>query len=225
MVDIGELNIPEAEKATMELAEITKDMFSGYIHVFKNPGSDLGAEVLRLKQLEDDADLLTHDITEYLVRTSAAELNKENARSIGRMLRIVAELEEVSDAIYRLIQITNRKYKKDRMVTGDVAKDIIAFAEKVLALIDLYMDVLENGADEEKLKQARDLEDETDKLRKQQNKAAMDRMSADPTTVKAEMVVIEMNNQFELIANYGLNVVQTAFYLEHYDDIPDKYEK
>jgi Na+/phosphate symporter len=134
-------------------------------------------------------------------------------------------LEEVSDAIYRLIQITNRKYKKDRMVTGDVAKDIIAFAEKVLALIDLYMDVLENGADEEKLKQAQDLEDETDKLRKQQNKAAMARMSADPTTVKAEMVVIEMNNQFELIANYGLNVVQTAFYLEHYDDIPDKYER
>ncbi len=225
MVDIGELNIPEAEKATMELAEITKDMFSGYIHVFKNPESDLGAEVLRLKQLEDDADLLTHDITEYLVRTSAAELNKENARSIGRMLRIVAELEEVSDAIYRLIQITNRKYKKDRMVTGEVAKNIIAFAEKVLALIDLYMDVLDNGADEEKLKQAQDLEDETDRLRKQQNKAAMARMSADPTTVKAEMVVIEMNNQFELIANYGLNVVQTAFYLEHYDDIPDKYEK
>jgi hypothetical protein len=53
----------------------------------------------------------------------------------------------------------------------------------------------------------------------------MARMSADPTTVKAEMVVIEMNNQFELIANYGLNVVQTAFYLEHYDDIPDKYER
>jgi Na+/phosphate symporter len=106
-----------------------------------------------------------------------------------------------------------------------VAKNIIAFAEKVLALIDLYMDVLDNGADEEKLKQAQDLEDETDKLRKQQNKAAMARMSADPTTVKAEMVVIEMNNQFELIANYGLNVVQTAFYLEHYDDIPDKYEK
>ena len=85
MVDIGELNIPEAEKATLELAGITKEMFEGYLAVFNDPNTDLSAEVKRLKALEDDADVLTHDITEYLVRTSAANLSAENARSVGRM--------------------------------------------------------------------------------------------------------------------------------------------
>ena len=41
---------------------------------------------------------------------------------------------------------------------------------------------------------------------------------------ETEMITIEMHNQFELIANYALNVVQTAFYLLHEDEVPDKYE-
>ena len=35
------------------------------------------------------------------------------------------------------------------------------------------------------------------------------------------MLTIDMNNQFELIANYGLNVVQSAYYLLKHDEIPD----
>lgn len=224
MVDVGELNLPEAEKATLELGALTREMFLGYLEVFRNPDADLSAEVKRLKRMEDEADVFTHDITEYLVRTSAAEISQENARSVTRMLRIVSELEEISDAIYRLIQITQRKYEKSRTFSKEATDNVLSFADHIVQLLDLYQDVLENGATEEKLKQAEEIERITDKLRKQLNKQAMKRMSSSDGAVKTEMVTIDMNNQFELIANYGLNVVQTAFYLIHENDVPDKYE-
>ncbi len=224
MVDLGELNIPEAEKATMQLANITREMFQGYLEVFKNPEVDLSAEVKRLKQLEDDADVLTHDITEYLVRTSAAEISEENARSVTRMLRIVSELEEISDAVYRLIQITQRKYAKGRAFHDEATDNVLVFADRIVELIALYTDVLAKGATEAKLRRAEEIERATDKLRKQGNKRAMKRMTATEDAVKTEMITIDMNNQFELIANYGLNVVQTAFYLLHEDEVPDKYD-
>lgn len=224
MVDVGELNLPEAEKATLELGALTREMFLGYLEVFRNPDADLSAEVKRLKRMEDEADVFTHDITEYLVRTSAAEISQENARSVTRMLRIVSELEEISDAIYRLIQITQRKYEKSRTFSKEATDNVLSFADHIVQLLDLYQDVLENGATEEKLMQAEEIERITDKLRKQLNKQAMKRMSSSDGAVKTEMVTIDMNNQFELIANYGLNVVQTAFYLIHENDIPDKYE-
>lgn len=69
MLDLGELNLPEAENATRELAGHTKRMFAGFARVFSNPGEDLSKEVVRLKEMEDEADVLTHDITEYLVST------------------------------------------------------------------------------------------------------------------------------------------------------------
>lgn len=221
MVDLGELNIPEAENSTRDLAGITRDMFLGYIEVFKNPAVDLGEEVKRLKALEDEADVLTHDITEYLVRTSAAEISQENARSVTRMLRIVSELEEISDAIYRLIQITQRKYEKGRAFGDEATANVLAFATKIVELIDLYSEVLATGASEAKLNQAQEIEQATDKLRKQYNKQAMKRMAETADSVKTEMLTIDMNNQFELIANYGLNVVQSAYYLLKHDEIPD----
>jgi phosphate:Na+ symporter len=221
MVDLGELNLPEAENSTRELAGITRDMFVGYLDVFKNPAADLSSEVKRLKALEDEADVLTHDITEYLVRTSAAEISQENARSVTRMLRIVSELEEISDAIYRLIQITQRKYEKGRAFGDEATDNVLIFATKIVELIDLYSEVLLTGASETKLHQAQEIEKATDKLRKQYNKQAMKRMTETADSVKTEMLTIDMNNQFELIANYGLNVVQSAYYLLKHDEIPD----
>jgi phosphate:Na+ symporter len=222
MVDLGELNLPEAENATRELARITRGMFLGYVEVFKNPAVDLSDEVKRLKALEDEADVLTHDITEYLVRTTAAELSEENARSVTRMLRIVSELEEVSDAIYRLIQITQRKYEKGRVFGDEATGSILAFSAKVLEIIDLYSEVLVKGASEPALRTAEEIERATDRLRKHDNKRAMKRMSENPAedAVKTEMLTIDMNNQFEVIANHGLNVVQSAYYLLHHDEIP-----
>jgi phosphate:Na+ symporter len=220
MVDIGELNLPEAEKATRELAAITRRMFFGYLEIFENPSADLATEVARIKALEDEADVLTHDITEYLVRTSAAELSPENARSVSRTLRIVSELEEVSDAIYRLVQITRRKYEKKRAFGDEATSGILSFAAKIVDLIDLYSDVVENGATDEKLRQAEELEKATDRLRKQNNKRAVKRMTENADMVKTELLTIDMNNQFEMIANHGLNVVQCAYHLVHHDDLP-----
>ena len=139
-------------------------------------------------------------------------------------LRIVSELEEVSDAIFRLIQITSQKYSKNRDLQEEATNKVREFADQIVQLIDLYTEVLSEGATEERLQKAEELEKQTDRLRKQHNKEAMKRMSLDNSTVKTEMVVIDMNNQFELIANYGLNVVQTAFYLENEDEVPDKYD-
>ncbi|NNE92679.1 MAG: Na/Pi cotransporter family protein [Verrucomicrobiales bacterium] len=225
LVRLGELKISEAENATRELASISREMFQGYLTVLKNPHKDLTEEVKRLKTQEDDADVLTHDITEYLIRTSAAEITTENARAVTRMIRIASELEEISDTIYRLVQITRRKYRKDRSFDEQASKNITAFSEKIVALMNLYCEVLEtDGATEENVKKAEKLERETDRMRKRFNKEAMQRMSENAESVKTEMITIEMHNQFELIANYALNVVQTAFYLLHEDEVPDKYE-
>lgn len=224
MVNVGELNMPEAEKATRELAGLTREMFQGYVEVFSNPERDLSAEVRRIKELEDEADILTHDITEYLVRTSAAEISDENALSVTRMLRIVSELEEISDIIYRLIQLTQRKYNKKRDFTDEATGAMLAFANKVLEFIDLYNQVLAKEPGEREWRLARQLEIETDALRKRGNKQAMKRMGTAESDVRTETLTIDMNNQFEEIGNHALNVVQNAYYDVFEDEVPDKYD-
>ncbi|MAS94992.1 MAG: Na/Pi cotransporter [Verrucomicrobiales bacterium] len=222
ILDIGELNIPEAENATRDLAAITKKMFSSYVEVLQNPDRDLTDQVKLLKKWEDDADALTHDITEYLVRTSAAEISTENARAVTRMVRIASELEEISDIIYRLVQITRRKYRKDHEFSEEAAANVIKLASVVTKMIDLYGRVLDTGGSTlQNLELALELENETDKLRKQYNRASMERMSDGENKVKVEMITIEIHNQFELIGNHALSVVRAAYFLTHEEEIPD----
>ena len=216
LLDVGELNLPEAEKATCELAAITRKMFEGYLKVLDQPEKDLTEDVQLLKRLEDDADVLTHDITEYLVRTSAAELSPENARAVSRMVRIASELEEISDVIYRLVQITARKYRKERAFGQQATMNVTDLASAVVEMITLYETVLKSGgADEDSVNQAEALEVKTDKLRKLYNKASMSRMAEAESSVKTEMITVEIHNQFELIGNYALSVVKNAYYLNN----------
>lgn len=225
MVDVGELNIPEAENATRELADITQEMFHGYLEVFKSPDQDLTEEVKRIKAQEDATDILTHDIVEYLVRTSAAEISPENSRSVARMVRIVSELEEIGDTIYRLIQITRRKYTKSRDFSDEGTAGVLEFAALVNEMIDLYLTVLKSGPTDAHMKRAEQLEDEIDRMRKRLNKLAMKRMGGEGIDVKTEMLTIDMNNQFELIGNHGLNIVQTSYFDMFEHEVPDKYEE
>jgi len=224
MVEIGELNLPEAEKATRELADLSREMFLGYLRTMRSPDEVSDEDFERYMAMEDEADLFTHDITHYLVRTSAAEISPENARSVSRMLRIVAELEEISDVVYRLLQISRRQRDKKRGLSPEALAGIEQFAIRIVELIDLYIEVLAEGATEASLGRAEAIERATDKLRKQLNKGAVKRMSAADGEVKTEMIAIDMHNQFELIANYGLNVVQSAYYLLKHDEIPEKGE-
>ncbi len=220
LVEIGELNLPEAERATKALSSITERMFLAYLDIFQDAEGSVEEKLAAVEALENEADVLTHDITEYLVRTSAAELSLTNARAVTRMLRIVSELEEVSDAIYRLVHITKKKYNKSRSFCDEANAAVLSFAGKTLELIQLCGEVVPSGATEGHLRRAEEIEALTDKLRKQNNKSAVKRMADNPGSVKTELLIIDMNNQFEMIANYALNVVQCAYHLVLHDELP-----
>jgi phosphate:Na+ symporter len=226
LLDVGELNLPEAENATRELAGITRTMFNHYLNVLSHPDEDLSEEVKLLKKLEDDADGLTDDITEYLVRTSAAEISTENARAVSSMVRIASELEEISDVIYRLVQITARKYRNDRAFGEEAAANVTDFANAIVEMIATYELALKSGGvSEETVERAAELEQKTDRLRKAYNKASMQRMASTENAVKTEMITVEIHNQFELIGNYALSIVKLAYGIHHEEEDREPQER
>ena len=223
MLDLGELNLPEAENATKELAGITKTMFAGFARVFAKPDQDLSKEVVRLKQMEDEADVLTHDITEYLVRCSAADIGTHQAGEVASMLRMVSELEEISDCIYRLVIFTEREYKKKRDFSDETQEEVIKFAATVSEFIDFYVNHIFSEIDANTVARAEQHKKKIVSYRKILNKAAMKRMPLADTDVKTEMLNIDINNHLEKIADHAISVINSAYYRQHDDDIPEKY--
>jgi phosphate:Na+ symporter len=208
LVDLGELNLAEAEAATVEMGALTSSMFDGFTDIIERPDEDLSTKINELKRQEDVCDEMLHDITAYLIHCTAQDTGRLNAEKITSMLRIVSEFEEATDRIYRLVKIVQRKYEKGRDFPTEQYREIRDISTEVRALLDVAMNSL-HGVDEKTLETAQAIEDRIDALRKKNNKGAVRRMQADGT-VQTEMLFTEINNHLEAIGNHALNIVQSA---------------
>jgi len=208
LVDLGELNIVEAEQAVSNLSKHCTKMFAGYSDVFDHPEIDMSEQVNSLKAMEDEADLMMHDITEYLVRCTSKEVSPHLSERITGLLRMTAELEECSDAIYRLIKIAERRYNKGRQFSEEQLLTIRELAALISEFLTFCEDRILGQVSPAETQKAEDFREKIKSLTKSSNKAAMGRMAEG--NVKVEMLNIDTNNQLNIIANHLMHVVQTS---------------
>ncbi len=208
LVDTGELNLAEADGAIKQMGALTSEMFDGMIEVLNKPQEDLSERVAELKKMEDTCDVMLHDITSYLIQCSTHEIGSSNAHHITSQLRVVAEFEEATDRIYRMVKIVERKYRKERDFTEIQHGDLSACGNQVRVMIEVARNSL-LGANSSNYDRAHGVESAVDKLRKRNNKSAAKRMQ-DGSVVQTEMIFIDLNNHLEAVANHMLNIVQAG---------------
>lgn len=207
-VDLGELNIVEAEGAIRKMSKHSQEMFKGFRKAFDSPSTDLSSKISSLKKMEEEADLMMQDITEYLVQCSARDLTPQHAGNIAAMIRIVAELEESTDCTYRLIKLIERKYNKGHDFTDHQTKRVREIADVVgqsLSAVDNY---LLQAVPADVISSVKSLEDQTDNMRKSFNKEAIKRMAEGD--IRIEMLYTDINNQLESLANHSLNIMEAS---------------
>ena len=208
LVDLGELNIAEAEDAVRKMATHTNDMFKGFKNVFDHPSADLSAEVSRLKDMEEEADLMMQDITEYLINCVARDMNDSNASNIAAMIRIVAELEEATDCIYRLVKLTEKKYNKTYQFTDHHVKQVGQITAVVGQALNAVENYLLRRTPPEVITSVKSLEAQSSDMRKTFNKQAVKRMSEGD--IRIEMLYTDVNNQLMALANHAIGVMEAS---------------
>jgi len=208
LVDLGELNIAEAEDAIKKMSRLCVTMFDGFIDVLENPKTDMSSQVSALKKIEDESDLMLQEITQYLVRCSSKDIGPANANRIANMLRITQEVEECVDCIYRLVKLNERRYKKDRQFTPEQQEAIREFAGSISQFVTFADQSLLAKISSEDMAKAEAMKNMAATMRKKFNKSAMKRMSNGD--VKLEMLNIDINNHFDSVSNHALHIVQTS---------------
>lgn len=208
LVDLGELNLVEAENALEKMADHCQVMFDGFIHVFENPDTDLSKEVTRIKEMEDETDVMVEQITNYLMRCSSRDVGEGNSAKITSMIRISAELEECADANYRLMKLLERKYQKKRDFSPERADAIREFAEIIKKLLNYVKKQTKDVNSTAYVGAVKELHGTSKALCKKMNKSALNRMKeSDP---KLEMLNIDINNQLRTIADHARHVTDNS---------------
>ncbi|CAA6678213.1 MULTISPECIES: Na/Pi cotransporter family protein [unclassified Lentimonas] len=203
----GEINLAEAEREIKGMAELTREMFSGFNEVYENPDKDLSVRVKELKAMEEQSDRLAFDITQYLIYCTSSELSRERLNEVTVMLRVVSELEEICDCAYNLVRLAQQKYNKQRVLPAETQEAIRNFSGPVDQFMSFYIESLNRKVSMADMEVAQQLEDTIDASRKKLRKEAVRRMS-DPTNIKSEMLYIDILNNIESIGDKSLNILK-----------------
>lgn len=205
--DAGELNLYNAQKEIMKMADITQEMFDLFLEIFYNPNKKMGDKIEKIKQLEEFTDQMQEEISKYLVLCSYDALNETSRNNINYLMRIVHELESVGDSCFKLSLLTQKKYDKKIDLHPKANEEIRDYSNLVKEFIDFYKQHLDTHLEERDLELAFKLEQKINESRNKLKKAARYRLQ-EGANVRSELLYLDLLKNFEHIGDNALNIAQ-----------------
>ncbi|MBN1242823.1 MAG: Na/Pi cotransporter family protein [Spirochaetales bacterium] len=206
-VDSAELNLVSARKEISDLAGLARDMFADYAASFADPKADSQALLSRSARREDYADQMREGISKFLFECARRDLSENSQESLGRLFRMVDDLEGITDDCHSLALIHDRLRAKDVTLPRSEREEL----EPVAGTVERFLDfvALNAGAaiDEAQLAEAAEFEDSIDDMRSALRKKARKRLKRG-AEVRAELAVIDLARHLEKIGDRAFSVAQ-----------------
>ncbi len=100
--DTADINLIEAKKEVERMVLVVENMFDTTLELYNNPGKKIADKVEAIGKTEELTDQMQIEITKFLQQCLQEDLSEENFNHIYVLMRIVHELESISDSIYNL---------------------------------------------------------------------------------------------------------------------------
>lgn len=203
----GELDLIEAQLEVVRLAELSANMFKGFLDIYSSPGQDMSEQVVKVREQEVLSDKIAFDLTNHLIHCSTRQLSENTAAEVVSLTRIVSELEDICDWCKRLANQADKRFRKNRMLPDQSDQEVIAYGELVLQFLQFFRTRLNTKISPADIEQAAMLERQIDNSLKTLRKKTI-RLMSSSGEIKAGVLHIDILSQIEKIGNHALNILQ-----------------
>jgi len=205
--DTAQLNILNAKSEIGKMTNIAENMFNTFLKVFFNPEKDMSSKVKKVKEMEELVDQMQTEISKYLVECTKEELNETSRMNVNAMLRIVHEIESISDSCYKLMILTQRKYNKKISLHDKADEEMENYSTLILKFLNFSKVNINEHLSKEQLQIAFNLENKIDEFRDRLKKATQKRLQ-EGSDVNSELLYLDLLKNFEHIGDNSLNIAQ-----------------
>jgi phosphate:Na+ symporter len=221
MRDAPELSILRAEKEIRDMAGLVFSMYrklSAALHVMNDEAEvkahypAVAALVPELYAKEDYADQMREALTAFLMECTRRQLNRRSEHNVSLLLRIIADLEDMTDDCYSVSLLLQRSVKKNQIFKHKEIHALIpymALVEKFLAFVG---DHLGAALAEEQRSYAATLEADIDASRNKLRKLGRKRIEAG-ADVKTELLFIDLVRRIEKLGDYCYSISQSLAHI------------
>jgi phosphate:Na+ symporter len=208
-----ELNIIRAEKEIRDMAGIASAMYariSTAIMALKETEDreeavkDLAAE---MKGREEYADEMREALTSFLIECTREQLNPRSEDRVSQLIRIIADLEDMTDVCFGAALLLERSVKKNQIFREKEMAALIPYLSLVEDFLTLVREHLGRRLSPEEAAQARSLEEEIDESRNRLRKLGRKRIEAG-ADVKTELLFIDLVRRIEQLGDYCFDIAE-----------------
>jgi phosphate:Na+ symporter len=209
--DTPELGIVRAEKEIRDMVGIVSSMyvrFSGVLKTLRETGGREKAVaelVTEMREREEYIDEMREALTSFLIECTRERLNPRSEHRVSQLLRIIGDLEDMSDDCYSVSLLIERSVKKDHIFREKEMGALVPYVGLVEEFLSLLGEQLGRPPSRERLEYARDLEEKIDSSRNRLRKLGRKRIEAG-VNVKTELLFIDLVRRIEKIGDYCFDI-------------------
>jgi phosphate:Na+ symporter len=210
--DTPELNILRAEKEIGDMTGLALDMYGKFSSTLNSmleaPLTEeaVSTLIVDLKKHEEYADEMREELTAFLVECTRERLSRQTEKRVSRLLRIVADLEDMTDDCYSISLLLERSVRKEHVIKSKEITALIPYVALVEGFLNFIRDIkLGNVISKKQSAWARDLENKIDKSRNKLRKLSRKRIEAGKD-VKTELLFIDLVRRIEKLGDYCYSI-------------------
>lgn len=210
MLSTSELSILQAWKETKAYAERTQKMF-GLVRdlYYETNENEFVKKFSRIQKYENISDNMEVEIANYLTKVSEGRLSENSKHELQTLLRVISEIESISDGCFNLARIISRKRDDRSVYTKDMDDNIdlmMNLAEGALHQMRESMD--NDDINNEEFNKSVNLENEINNFRNRLKLQNIADVNEKKYEYQASITYMDLIVECEKLADYVINVVE-----------------
>ncbi|MDR2049430.1 MAG: Na/Pi cotransporter family protein [Treponema sp.] len=204
--DTPEFNIFRAEKEIRDMAGIVSSMYNRVSEILgtlkEHPKQEEAVQELtsELRAKEAYADEMREELTHFLMECTRQRLNLRSESRVSRLLRIIADLENMTDDCLGASIILENSVKKDRVFGGKEMRALVPYTTLVGDFLEFVQNHLGKKLLREEAEQAAVMEERINNAQKKLRKYGRKRIEAGKN-VRAELLFIDFIRRLEQLGD------------------------
>lgn len=196
--------IAQVGKEVERMANLARNNFAGSARALINRDTTGLDEITRL---EDVINYLNHNITAYLVKLNALELQEADSKYIGALFHVINDIERIGDHALNLAEATQKNVDNGLRISAVAQEELKNLFNNVITLLDRSLQAfnLQHLSDEEG-KELADLEEHIDDLTEECQDAHIFRLNRNECSTEAGMLYMNTITDFERVADHAINI-------------------
>ena len=203
--------VERCRNITFDMAEISVQSLKNSMNLIFEYQQNTADNILKD---EDTIDKYEDELGSYLVKLGAMVLSDSDSREVSKLLRIIGDLERISDHSVNILESAKEIQSKNLKFSEPAQKELSVMINAVSDILDMTLEVFRNN-DLEKAYEVEPLEQVVDNLQILLKKRHVSRLRKNECTIEMGFVLSDLLTNLERVSDHCSNIAVCMIEIAH----------